>query len=145
MNRNRTGAVLAVSLNAGDEQALESLFHQLPRKLKKAETIAQGMRQAMSGAVRVVICEPELPGGTWRNLCNTIGELAHPPRLIVASRLADDSLWAEVLNLGGYDVLLTPFDSEEVRRVLWNAMESGPRMDAGRNTQLPRQEIHCRR
>lgn len=126
INRKRIGEVLAVSLNAEDDQALEAMFHQLPWKLKKAESMAQGLRQAMSGVVRVVICEPELAGGTWRMLCHTIGELSHPPRLIVASRLADERLWAEVLNLGGYDVLATPFDADEVHRVLWNAMDSGP-------------------
>jgi hypothetical protein len=35
------------------------------------------------------------------------------PRLIVFSRNADDRLWAEVLNLGGFDLLATPFREEE--------------------------------
>jgi hypothetical protein len=35
----------------------------------------------------------------------------------VFSRLADEYLWAEVLQLGGYDVLLKPFEEEEVARV----------------------------
>jgi len=46
---------------------------------------------------------------------------AAPPLLIVASRLADERLWAEVLNLGGYDVLLKPFEPAELRRVIGNA------------------------
>jgi FixJ family two-component response regulator len=28
--------------------------------------------------------------------------------------LADDRLWAEVLNMGGYDLLMKPFDEREV-------------------------------
>jgi len=35
--------------------------------------------------------------------------------------MADDALWAEVLNLGGYNVLAKPFDSREVFRVVGNA------------------------
>jgi DNA-binding response OmpR family regulator len=31
-----------------------------------------------------------------------------------------NKLWAEVLNLGGYDVLSKPFDPVEVRRVVEN-------------------------
>lgn len=38
------------------------------------------------------------------------------PVLIVVSRVVDDGLWAEVLNLGGYDVLATPFRAREVIR-----------------------------
>jgi FixJ family two-component response regulator len=41
--------------------------------------------------------------------------------LIVTSRLADEHLWAEALNLGAYDVLAKPFDQEEVIRVLSSA------------------------
>jgi hypothetical protein len=39
----------------------------------------------------------------------------------VFSRLADESLWAQVLNLGGFDVLMTPFEAEEVLRVTFAA------------------------
>ena len=44
--------------------------------------------------------------------------LPDPPFLIVASRLADERLWAEALNLGAYDVLAKPFDSTEVTRIV---------------------------
>jgi DNA-binding response OmpR family regulator len=36
--------------------------------------------------------------------------------LIVTSRLADEKLWAEALNLGAYDVLAKPFDRQELVR-----------------------------
>ena len=41
---------------------------------------------------------------------------ARPPLQIVTSRLANDRLWAEALNLGAYDVLARPFDAAEVLR-----------------------------
>jgi hypothetical protein len=34
---------------------------------------------------------------------------------------ADESLWAQVLNLGGFDVLMTPFEPEEVLRITFAA------------------------
>jgi DNA-binding response OmpR family regulator len=40
--------------------------------------------------------------------------LDYPPPLIVSDRLADERLWAEVLNLGAYDLLAMPFDAKEV-------------------------------
>jgi hypothetical protein len=60
----------------------------------------------------VVICERSLPDGDWKDL------LGKTPRLIVTSDAADEALWAEVLNLGGNDVLAQPFDEQEVRRVV---------------------------
>ena len=44
--------------------------------------------------------------------------------LVVTSRIADEWLWAEVLNLGGYDVLAQPFDREEVTRVVRSAVRA---------------------
>jgi len=45
-----------------------------------------------------------------------IGARLQRLRLIVTSRLADECLWAEALNIGAYDVLAKPFDRNEVRR-----------------------------
>ena len=47
-----------------------------------------------------------------------IKRLPTPPLLIVTSRLADEYLWAEALNLGAYDVVAKPFDSHELIRVV---------------------------
>ena len=41
-----------------------------------------------------------------------------PPALIVTSRLADERLWAEVLNLGAFDLLSKPFDFDEATRII---------------------------
>ena len=66
----------------------------------------------------VVICESALPDGTWRDVLDKINTLTQPPSLIVTSRLADDYLWGEVLNLGGYNVLAKPFRESEVTHVV---------------------------
>jgi DNA-binding NtrC family response regulator len=67
---------------------------------------------------QLVVCDTEIEGrGSWRDLLK--GQDAHPGfALIVASRHADDALWAEVLNLGGSDVLDEPFVVQEVERVI---------------------------
>jgi len=52
--------------------------------------------------------------GSWKHLLAELSQCQPPPVLVVSSRSADDSLWAEVLNLGGCDVLAKPFDAKEV-------------------------------
>jgi hypothetical protein len=39
----------------------------------------------------------------------------------VLSRLAEESFWAKVLSLGVFDVLMTPFEPEEVLRVAFSS------------------------
>lgn len=68
--------------------------------------------------ISVVVCERDLDAGTWKDVLNHLTLLPQPPYLIVTSRLADDQLWAEALNIGAYDVLARPFDGTEVKRIL---------------------------
>jgi DNA-binding response OmpR family regulator len=65
----------------------------------------------------VAIWDTEVPDGNWQGLLRNFECRQNPPKLVVSSRVADDRLWAEVLNLGGYDVLAQPFDPGEVLRV----------------------------
>jgi hypothetical protein len=72
-------------------------------------------------SVAVLLCERDHADGNWEDLLKATARLPDPPNLIVFSRLADESLWAKVLNLGGFDVLITPFEPEEVLRVTFAA------------------------
>ena len=66
----------------------------------------------------MAICESELPDGTWQNVLSELDRMPCPPLLVVTSRLADERLWSEVLNLGGYNVLAKPLDMREVFHVV---------------------------
>lgn len=69
----------------------------------------------------VVVTEAVLPDGSWRDVLDVMpGELLPP--LLVTARLADEQLWSDVLQLGGFDVLAQPFDVSEVQRVLMQAL-----------------------
>jgi DNA-binding response OmpR family regulator len=87
-------------------------------RLTTTSTLAGAMTKLNDGCCPVVVCERDVPPGSWRDLLETTRSLADPPALIVTSRHADDSLWAEALNLGVYDVLAKPFDEGEFTRVL---------------------------
>jgi DNA-binding response OmpR family regulator len=62
-----------------------------------------------------------LPDGSWLDVLRAAQALTKAPNLIVTSRLADTALWAEVLHLGGHDVLGQPFQAEEVMWVVRSA------------------------
>ncbi len=71
--------------------------------------------------VPVVIADSDLPQWNWKQVLCDLRHLPEPPHLVVASRMADDLFWAEVLNIGGYDVLARPFEAEELERVVASA------------------------
>jgi DNA-binding response OmpR family regulator len=103
------------------EENLWSLKDALPPShwtLCVASGAAEAKKILRQATVPVILCESELPDGNWKDLSAAVAGLQNPPLMIVTSRLADEYLWAEVLNLGGYDVLAQPFNSIEVSRVM---------------------------
>lgn len=89
--------------------------------LESASTLPEALSVLNTARPAVVVCEAEIPGGSWRDVWVELAALPDPPFLIVASRLADEYLWAEALNLGAYDVLGKPYDPAEVARSLSQA------------------------
>jgi len=72
----------------------------------------------------VVICRCCLPDANWKDVLGQTAVLPNAPRLLVTSPNPDEHLWAEVLNMGGYDVLVTPFDRDELIRVVSSAWQN---------------------
>jgi DNA-binding response OmpR family regulator len=101
-----------------DHRLLQRSLSQTEWNIRWARTgqAAQGLLRG--DAVSVVISECDLPEGTWKDILDQLRALPRPPLLIVTSRQADHRLWAEVLNLGGHDVLAKPLLGSEVARVV---------------------------
>jgi DNA-binding response OmpR family regulator len=104
---------------------MQRAFATTPFLVHHARTYRDAIAQIRNDPIAVVLSEAELPDGSWRDLIAGLRLIASPPSLIVISRLADACLWAEVLNLGGYDLLLKPLDCMEVRRVVEAAARPG--------------------
>ena len=101
-----------------------------------AATCRQAFWQLGRNRFDVVLCNTDLPDGSWIDILDHIAASEDPPLLIVTSRLADDHLWSKVLNFGGFDVLSTPFHESEVCHVLETARfrrqcRTGPHLAAG--------------
>ena len=122
-------AVLSVSSAEEDHFHLQEIFSNPSRTLypdlaftmTPRSSIAAAKSALQRGKISIVMCEHELSSGSWKELLDLVQRLPAPPPLIVTSRFADERMWAEVLNLGGYDVLAKPLNSEEVIRTVTSA------------------------
>jgi len=116
-------SVLLISPRVEDHASLQHIFDRSKFNwlFRAVSTCGEALAHAWEYDTAVVICEQFLPDGDWKLMMSKFESLPLRPTLIVTSRLADDLLWAEVLNLGGYDVLAQPFDSDEVCRVVFLA------------------------
>jgi len=108
--------VLAVSPLESDHNSLLHIFSHTAWSIDSARSLKQAVAKLSINPTAVVLCEESLPDGSWKDLLALTQRLSDPCQLVVTSQHADDRLWAEVLNLGAYDVLSKPFDSREVFR-----------------------------
>ena len=122
VSRESVVSALLVGAPDADRSKLETIFLNFGWKLGCARTQMEARAYLESTPVHVVIVESELPEGGWREILEDLRQNPDPPLLLVTARLADESLWAEVLNMGGYDVLAKPLDAEEVSRVIHAAL-----------------------
>jgi DNA-binding response OmpR family regulator len=120
-NQTRTVSALAIGAFEQDRPLLQEIFRNLDWTLFEARDRRHAMQYLERHPVSVVLAESELPNWNWKRILNDLRRLDQPPQLIVASRTADDYLWSEVLNIGGFDVLPQPFARDEVERVVASA------------------------
>lgn len=126
---SRSSTVLSVSPYGEDGVSLERIFRESDLTLSaqsdwtlvESASLASSVSVLREMPIAIVLCESDLFPGTWREVLEHLWPLPDPPLLIVTSRLADERLWAEALNLGAYDVLAKPFSAPEVIRVLNSA------------------------
>jgi DNA-binding response OmpR family regulator len=122
----RENLTLLVSPDQDDHRALTDMLEADHWTVRGARSFAEAMRLLGEAQMpAVVACERELPDGDWKDLFQAMNRLTAPPPLVVLSRHADEFLWAEVLNMGGYDLLAKPFEQSEVHRVLAMARRHG--------------------
>ena len=111
-----------LQVGAESDPEVSRIFKEIRWPLCHASTIEKSLE-----AIRekpfflVIITARQLPCGPWHKLLDGFRGMAVPPLVIVTDHLADDRLWADVLNRGGYDVLAQPLDKREVSRVVRQA------------------------
>ena len=108
--------ILVVSPLIESQRSLARVLRRLRSSHHRARSIA-ALRLRDPRDFPVVVCEAQLPDGTWLDVlewCRT----PDSPNVIVTSRLADERLWSEVLHRGAYDLLAQPFADEELHRVI---------------------------
>ena len=116
--------ILALIHSETDFAALQDIVvakHYGP--LRRGKTLVEARHLVNRELIDIIITEVDLADNRgWRDVLDTIESSGALQPLIVVSHLADEFLWAEVLNLGGFDVLSEPFEEEDVVRVLGSAL-----------------------
>lgn len=113
--------VLAATPNDRHYQALETAISGTGWALFQSRNIVEALSSVINHQIEVIFTDCHLPDGSWREMIQALQACRNAPRVIVFSAHADDRLWMEVLHCGGYDLVATPFNREEISRVGYRA------------------------
>jgi len=115
-NSANTVNILSVTPYEEDQFWLQQIIRHSKWNLYRADRLKSALAVLREHEVGVILSASELPPHSWTDMLDVIHHLQDAPALIVTSRLADDRLWAEALNLGAFGVLAKPFDEHKVLR-----------------------------
>jgi DNA-binding NtrC family response regulator len=114
-------SLVLVGLTEPETRPLCEIAQQWGWRLQKAASYREAMARLCLNRTPVIVCNRHLPDGTWEDVLSGTAAQNDRPRLIVVSRHADERLWVEVLDLGGFDVVASPFTESEIRHSVQTA------------------------
>jgi DNA-binding NtrC family response regulator len=108
-------AVLFISPDSAQAENVTEMLRPATLGLDHAACLADARIMLAKHPYRVILTEAELPDAVWTDVIDLTYDLGVFPAIIVTRLTADDVFWAEVLNLGAYDLLAQPFDERKER------------------------------
>jgi two-component system response regulator PilR (NtrC family) len=90
--------------------------------LRRASDLKEALWKLEAEPFGVVLTEAQLPDGNWIEVLQHLKQSGKRTAVVVTHRFADGQFWADILDLGAYDLLPQPFCSGEVQRILANAL-----------------------
>ncbi len=104
--------ILSVAANATLHVYLSGLFQKFHWTVNHDMSFVNALHSIRERATAVVVCEEQLPDGSWQSWAESLRSAPNAPELIVVGN--DRSLRSEVLALGGFDALTRPLREADV-------------------------------
>lgn len=109
-------SVLAVGMGGRERQTLEELASEAKLELAFAETWKDSVTLLRHTPSAVVLCDRDIPDTSWRTAIEDLARVAPRSCVVLVSPVNDEYLWQEVVQHGGFDVIIKPFRSDQIRR-----------------------------
>lgn len=110
--------VLTINKYKKDCAALRSIMRHTNWVYHCAHSLEEALQSLKNHYVPVVMSSQELPDGTWKDVIAAVHSFPIPPKVLIYSDRQDTAFLMDVLNAGGYDVILKPLDRDEVLRLI---------------------------
>lgn len=139
ISRAEAGQPLALVVMAREKQtAVPEILKGMGFRIAKAEGCRHAQRLMRSGSVpAMVITDTSLSDGNWCDVVRLTVDLKVESPVLLCCRSADERLWSEAVWRGVCDLLVEPFEPEEVRWVIESALRRGERNHSAQARRAP--------
>ena len=111
-------ALLAILSDPGDQHAVKEFTCHNHWDLNVVSSMEQAIVSTSLELPSVVLLDRAIADQDWRKTVRMLASHASAPSVILASPVVDHYLFTEVVHHGGYDVISTPLQLDELRRTL---------------------------
>jgi DNA-binding NtrC family response regulator len=115
--RKRPGSVVLVGHNTALCEALRLIFGEIGWNVREAGAVSEVAQLLTQSLPTLLLTEELLGDGDWSDVLHVAFAIRPQLPIVVTGHAPNESLWAEVLNRGGSDVLAQPLDRGEVIRL----------------------------
>ena len=110
--------IVALVVSDHDREVLNCISSREPLDIHFAESHVDAWEAMNRLNSPVILYDRDWPNAEWRTTVQALASSPHRSCVILASRVADDYLWQELIRCGGYDLLAKPFRADDVARAL---------------------------
>jgi DNA-binding NtrC family response regulator len=110
--------LVAITQNPDESKALREIADGYGWKVSIVDSSGAAIVLLKEQPTPLVICDRDLTGEDWRDVLAKIAALPQAICVLLASRVADQYLWNQVIQHHGYDLVVKPFQPEELRRAV---------------------------
>jgi len=111
-------SIVALVVSDHDREVLTCISNREPVDIYFAESHVDAWEAMNRLDPPVILYDRDWPDAEWRTTVQALASSPHRSCVILASRVADDYLWQELIRCGGYDLLAKPFRADDVGRSL---------------------------
>ena len=110
--------LVAITQNQEDRKSLRDIAASFAWNISIVDSSAAAVDLLQQQPTPLVICDGDLNGEDWRAALSRIAALPQAVCVLLASRVTDEYLRNEVTRCHGYDIVIKPFQREELRRAV---------------------------
>lgn len=116
-------SVLVVTPSPNDFDLIASILAAEELEVLPANCLLEAvLHQVAKPDPYVVVYDTDSPE-EWRQALQRFLTIRRQTRVVLVSRLADDQMWMDVLDNGGFDLVMKPFQPVEIRSVVRGAID----------------------